>query len=67
LLVESAAAALVGRPPNEETFSAAGDAAAAAAAPIDDMRGSIAQRKHLSKVLTVRALRGALKRAQENS
>jgi carbon-monoxide dehydrogenase medium subunit len=67
LLVEAAAAALVGRPPNEETFAAAGDAAAAAATPIADMRGSIAQRKHLSKVLTVRALRGALKRAQENS
>jgi carbon-monoxide dehydrogenase medium subunit len=67
LLVEAAAAALVGRPPNEESFAAAGDAAAAAATPIDDMRGSIAQRKHLSKVLTVRALRGALKRAQENS
>jgi hypothetical protein len=30
------------------------------------MRGGVAQRKHLSKVLTVRALEGALKRTSEN-
>jgi carbon-monoxide dehydrogenase medium subunit len=67
LVVEGAAAALIGKPPTEETFAAAGDASTAAAIPIADMRGSIAQRNHLSKVLTVRALRGAFKRAQENS
>jgi hypothetical protein len=29
------------------------------------MRGSVAQRKHLTKVLTIRALEGALKRIRE--
>jgi carbon-monoxide dehydrogenase medium subunit len=67
LVVPAAAQALIGKPANEETFAAAGEAAAAAATPIDDMRGSVAQRKHLAKVLTVRALRGALQRAKENS
>jgi carbon-monoxide dehydrogenase medium subunit len=67
IVVPAAAQALIGKPANEETFAAAGDAAAAAAIPISDMRGSIAQRKHLAKVLTVRALRGALQRAKENS
>lgn len=67
LLVDAAAQALIGKPANEETFAAAGDAAAAAAVPIADMRGSIAQRKHLARVLTIRALRGALQRAQENN
>jgi len=66
LMVPAAAAALVGKPANAETFAAAGEAAAAAASPIDDMRGGIAQRKHLSKVLTVRALEGALQRIREN-
>ncbi len=41
------------------------EAAAAAAKPIDDMRGGIAQRKHLAKILTIRALEGALQRYQE--
>ncbi|MEZ4494188.1 MAG: xanthine dehydrogenase family protein subunit M [Dehalococcoidia bacterium] len=67
LVVPAAAQALIGKPANEETFAAAGEASAAAATPIADMRGSVAQRKHLAKVLTVRALRGALERAKENS
>ncbi|MGK2965611.1 MAG: FAD binding domain-containing protein [Tepidiformaceae bacterium] len=62
LLVPGAADAIIGKAPTRETFELAGDAAAAAATPITDMRGSIAQRKHLSKVLTVRALEGALAR-----
>jgi xanthine dehydrogenase FAD-binding subunit len=56
---------IVGRAPNAETFAVAGAAAAAAAKPIDDMRGSIFQRKKLASVLTVRALEGALSRATE--
>jgi carbon-monoxide dehydrogenase medium subunit len=65
IMVPSAADAIVGKPANEETFALAGAAAAAAATPITDMRGSIAQRRHLSNVLTVRALNEALKRAKE--
>lgn len=66
LLVPEAAEAIVGKAPTKETFELAGDAAAAAARPITDMRGSIAQRKHLSKVLTVRTLEIALSRIREN-
>ena len=65
VMVPAAVAALVGKAPNAEAFAAAGEAASEAATPIDDMRGGIAQRKHLAKVLTVRALEGALKRLQE--
>lgn len=65
LLVEEAGAALVGQAPGEDAFARAGAAAAAAARPITDMRGSIAQRVHLTRVLTVRALRRALERARE--
>jgi len=52
--------------PTDATFEAAGAAAAVVASPITDMRGSIAQRKHLSSVLTVRALEGALQRIRGN-
>ena len=57
--------ALSGRAPDAEAFAVAGAAAAAAATPIDDMRGGVAQRKHLASVLTVRALNIALHRAME--
>jgi carbon-monoxide dehydrogenase medium subunit len=66
IMVPAAAAALIGKAPNAESFAAAGEAAGSAASPIDDMRGGVAQRKHLSRVLTVRALEGALKRISEN-
>lgn len=65
IMVPAAASALVGRQPNAEAFAAAGEAAAAAASPIDDMRGGVAQRKHLAKVLTIRALESALNRIRE--
>ncbi len=64
LLVAEAAAAIVGKPLTEETIKAAGAAAKAAASPIDDMRGSIKQRKHLSAVLVERTLRAAGSRAR---
>ncbi len=57
--------ALAGRAPDAEAFALAGAAAASAATPIDDMRGGVAQRKHLASVLTVRALNIALHRAME--
>jgi CO/xanthine dehydrogenase FAD-binding subunit len=55
--------AIVGKPLTDETIKAAGEAAKAAARPIDDMRGSIKQRKHLSAVLVERTLREAARRA----
>lgn len=63
LFVEDAGAALVGRVADEETLQEAAEKAMAAARPISDMRGTVEQRKHLVKVLTRRALRGAIQRA----
>jgi len=65
LAVPAAAEALAGQAPGDAAFARAGEAAAAAARPITDMRGSAAQRRHLVKVLTQRALQGALQRARE--
>ncbi|MEP6871394.1 MAG: xanthine dehydrogenase family protein subunit M [Anaerolineaceae bacterium] len=65
LMVPAATAALNGNLPTEETFGAAADASSALATPISDMRGSVAQRHQLVRVLTIRALRGALTRIQE--
>jgi carbon-monoxide dehydrogenase medium subunit len=59
LLVDEAATALIGKPLTDATITAAGEAAKEAAKPIDDMRGSIKQRKHLSAVLTERVIRRA--------
>jgi carbon-monoxide dehydrogenase medium subunit len=66
LLVPGAADAIRGKEATAETFALAGAAAAAAATPITDMRGSIAQRKHLANVLTTRALERALQRIRES-
>jgi len=55
--------AIVGKPLTEETIKAAGQAAKDTARPIDDMRGSVKQRKHLSAVLVERTLREAANRA----
>jgi carbon-monoxide dehydrogenase medium subunit len=65
LLVDTAAAALVGQPISDEALQRAAEAAQAAARPIDDMRGTAAYRRHLVGVLTRRALRGAIQRAKE--
>ena len=65
LLVKAAADAIIGQPATEETFARAAEAAVAAARPISDMRGTAGQRKHLTGVLTRRALAGALTRARE--
>ncbi|MEO8538316.1 MAG: xanthine dehydrogenase family protein subunit M [bacterium] len=66
LMVPAAAAALVGKQAGPEAFAAAGEAASAAATPIDDMRGGVAQRRHLAKILTVRALEAAHQRIRES-
>jgi carbon-monoxide dehydrogenase medium subunit len=64
LLVEEAGSALVGQAAGEEAYKDAANAARDAATPIDDMRGTVAHRKHLAFVLTQRALRGAVNRAR---
>ena len=67
LLAVEAAAALVGKPISDDTIAAAAGAAASIARPIDDMRGTIQQRIHLTGVLTRRTLQGALSRARGES
>ncbi|MEX2446535.1 MAG: xanthine dehydrogenase family protein subunit M [Dehalococcoidia bacterium] len=64
LMVPAAAEALVGKPVSDETIAAAGEASKAAATPIDDMRGSVKQRKHLAAVLTERTIRRAVEMAR---
>ena len=64
LFVPAPGAALVGRPLTDETIAAAANASRDAATPIDDMRGSVRQRKHLSYVLTERTIRDAARRAR---
>jgi CO/xanthine dehydrogenase FAD-binding subunit len=65
LLVETAAAALIGKPVTDDSIQQAAEVAQAAARPIDDMRGTAQYRRHLVGVLTRRALRGAIQRAKE--
>jgi CO/xanthine dehydrogenase FAD-binding subunit len=64
LFVKEAGDALAGQPVSEESFAKAAQIAQEAARPISDMRGTIPQRKHLSGVLTTRALRIAVDRAR---
>lgn len=64
LFVESAGAALAGKPVTDEVINAAAQIARDTASPIHDMRGTIEHRKHLTAVLTTRALRGAIDRAR---
>lgn len=64
LYVPEAGAALAGQAISGAALDRAAELAKAAARPISDMRGSIEQRKHLSAVLTKRALEIAIKRAQ---
>ena len=65
LYVEAAGAALAGQPVSAESIERAATLATDAATPITDMRGSVAQRKHLARVLTKRVLETAVERARE--
>jgi CO/xanthine dehydrogenase FAD-binding subunit len=64
LLVREAGEYLTGKPVSAETMAEAARLAQEAARPITDMRGTIAQRKQLARVLTRRALEKAIERAK---
>ncbi len=64
LFVPEAGGLLAGKPITEVGFDAAAKIAQAAAKPISDMRGTAEQRKHLSFVMTTRALEKAIERAK---
>lgn len=63
LLAEAAAKALIGQPVSEATFQKAAEAARAIATPIDDMRGTVEFRKHVTGVLVSRVIQQAVNRA----
>ena len=56
---------LVGRPPDAAAIDAAAKAARAIARPIDDMRGTVEFRLHVTEVLVRRVLTEALGRARQ--
>jgi aerobic carbon-monoxide dehydrogenase medium subunit len=63
LVSAEAESALAGNPPSAELFETAGRAAAAASKPVTDQRGSAEYKRHVSAVLTRRALSRAAARA----
>jgi xanthine dehydrogenase FAD-binding subunit len=64
LLAVEAGRVLVGRPPDSAAIEDAARAARAIARPIDDMRGTVEFRLHVTEVLVRRVLTEALARAQ---
>ena len=64
LFAEDASRLLVGRPVDEDSIHAAAEAARAIIRPIDDMRGTIEFRRHVTGVLVERVLREAVARAR---
>ena len=66
LFVPEAGAALIGKEATAEAIEEAAQLAKAAAKPISDMRGTAEHRKHLTYVMTKRALEKAIERAKAN-
>jgi xanthine dehydrogenase FAD-binding subunit len=64
LFAEEASATLAGQPIDDETIARAAAAAKAIATPIDDMRGTIDYRLHVTGVLVQRVVRAAVQRAR---
>jgi len=60
-----AEAALKGKRPDDATIKQVAQLAAEAAQPSEDLRGSVEYKKDLVRVLTGRALRRAIERAQK--
>lgn len=67
ILATEAAKALIGQPVGDASFKAAGEAARTQTSPIDDMRGTVEFRRHVTGVLVERALREAVARARGES
>jgi len=65
LLAAEAGAVLIGAAPTDEAFARAAAVAREATRPIDDTRGTAAQRRHLVGVLVERSLRKAAARVKE--
>lgn len=66
LLVEAAGSTLAGKEVSDARIAVAAEEAGQAANPITDMRGSIAQRRHLAGVLTRRVIERAVERARSS-
>jgi len=66
LFVREAGEALAGQAISDDVIEKAAQHSAEAAQPINDVRGTTAQRKHLAAVLTRRALNKAIERARDN-
>ena len=64
ILAKQAGDLLAGKEPSESVIEQAAEAAVEACTPIDDMRGTIAHRKQLVRVLTRRTLNEAITRAK---
>ena len=62
IFAKKASESLIGKEPGEAAFNEAGAIAKTECSPIEDMRGSIDQRRHLVDVLTVRTLNKSLER-----
>jgi len=67
LFAEEASELLAGRPVGDEAIEAAMAATRKIATPIDDMRGTVEFRKHVTGVLTRRSLEKAIERARANT
>jgi carbon-monoxide dehydrogenase medium subunit len=64
LYAEKAGELLAGRPVDDATIEEAADATREIATPIDDMRGTVEFRLHVTKVLAERVIREAVDRAR---
>ena len=64
LFAEEASRVLAGLPVDDNSIACAADAARSIAKPIDDMRGTVEFRLHITKVLTERVLREAVAQAR---
>jgi carbon-monoxide dehydrogenase medium subunit len=67
LFAQDACQLLVGKPADDESIAAAARAARALARPIDDMRGTVEFRLHVTEVLVRRVLGEAIVRARGGS
>ncbi len=67
ILATEAAKTLIGKPAHDASYQAAGEVARAQTSPIDDMRGTVEFRRHVTGVLVERSLREAVARARGES